>query len=275
MDNSAQITSWNGAVGAKWVRDADRLDAMLRPFADAVLSAAKLAAGERVTDIGCGAGALSLAAAGAGAVATGVDVSEPLIDLARRRAATYAPGTRFMVADASEWKPQEPAQVVISRFGVMFFADPAAAFANIRAGTKPSGRLVFACWRTFPENHWASAPVLVALPLLREPPAAPPPGTPGPFSFADDAHVRRILEQSGWRDIRLTLWDGLIELPGANAEDTAAFMVEIGPLGRTMLDQQVDPEPVRQALVDWLRKMSGETGHTRLKAAVWIVEATA
>lgn len=275
MDNSAQITSWNGAVGAKWVRDADRLDVMLRPFADAVLAAAKPAAGERVTDIGCGAGALSLAVAAAGAISTGVDVSEPLIELARRRAATSAPGTRFVVADASEWKPEEAADVVVSRFGVMFFTDPASAFANIRAGMKPSGRLAFACWRSFAENNWASAPVSVALPLLKEPPAASPPGAPGPFSFADEQHVRRVLEDSGWSHIRLTPWDGLIEMPGASAKDTAAFMLEIGPLGRTMLDQQVDPEPVRQALVDWLRKMSGETGHTRLKAAVWIVEATA
>jgi SAM-dependent methyltransferase len=275
MDNSAQIAYWNGTAGAKWVRDADRLDAMLQPFADLVLSAAKPLSGERVIDIGCGAGALSIAAAKSGASVTGVDISEPLVRIARERAASRSASAQFEVADASEWRPSTQADLVISRFGVMFFAEPAAAFANIRVGIKPGGRLAFACWQPLAENDWASAPVAVALPFLDTPPAPPPPGAPGPFAFGDSSRIEAILTEAGWADIGLTPWQGNIELPGADAEQTADFMLELGPLGRAIAEQQVDPQKIRAALAAHLKGLAGPDGRTRMKAAVWIVEARA
>lgn len=275
MDNTAQIDYWNGAAGRKWVRDADRLDKMLRPFLDGVLAAAKPVAGESVTDIGCGAGALSLAVAGKGAVATGVDVSEPLIAVARRRAAVNAPGTRFVVADAADWTPEQPANLVVSRFGVMFFADPVAAFANIRKGASPGGRLVFACWRPLAENEWALAPILAAMAFLREPPKPPEPGTPGPFAFGPREHIERVLTDSGWTGIQISPWDGLIELPGATASETAEFMLEIGPLSRAIAEQGLDAVKIRDALVARVQDLADAEGRTRLKAATWIVEASA
>ncbi|WP_291207732.1 class I SAM-dependent methyltransferase [Hyphomonas sp.] len=275
MDNSAQIDYWNGAAGEKWVRDADRLDRMLQPFAEAVLAAAKPVAGERIIDIGCGAGALSFAASEAGALTTGVDVSEPLIAIARRRAEQRAPAAQFVVADASAWAPDTKADLVVSRFGVMFFADPAKAFASIRKGTKPGGRLAFACWRPLAENDWALMPIVAALPFLKEPPAPPPPGTPGPFAFGSRDFVSDVLAQAGWSAVRITPWDGTIELPGANPEDTADFMLEIGPLSRAIAEQGVDRAKVKDALVSQVRRLAGAEGRTHLKAAVWIVEATA
>lgn len=275
MDNTAQIDYWNGAAGEKWVRDADRLDRMLKPFSEAVLTAVKPVAGERIIDIGCGAGALSFAASNAGALTTGVDVSEPLIAIARRRAEQRAPSAQFVVADASAWAPEKKADVVVSRFGVMFFADPAAAFANIRSGMRPGGRLAFACWRPLAENDWALMPIMVALPFLKAPPTPPPPGTPGPFAFGSRDDVAGILTQAGWTNVRITPWDGTIELPGENAEDTADFMLEIGPLSRAMAEQGVDPAKVKDALVARVRSLTGDEGRTHLKAAVWIVEATA
>ena len=275
MDNTAQIDYWNGAAGEKWVRDADRLDRMLKPFSEAVLTAVKPVAGERIIDIGCGAGALSFAASNAGALTTGVDVSEPLIAIARRRAEQRAPSAQFVVADASAWAPEKKADVVVSRFGVMFFADPAAAFANIRSGMRPGGRLAFACWRPLAENDWALMPIMVALPFLKAPPTPPPPGTPGPFAFGSRDDVAGILTQAGWTNVRITPWDGTIELPGENAEDTADFMLEIGPLSRAMAEQDVDPAKVKDALVARVRSLTGDEGRTHLKAAVWIVEATA
>jgi SAM-dependent methyltransferase len=275
MDNTAQIDYWNGVAGDKWVRDADRLDRMLQPFAEAVLAAAKPVAGERIIDIGCGAGALSFAALDAGALTTGVDVSEPLIAIARRRAEQRAPTAQFVVADASAWVPEKKADVVVSRFGVMFFADPAAAFANIRNGTQPGGRLAFACWRPLAENDWALMPIIVALPFLKTPPMPPQPGTPGPFAFGSRDDVTGILAQAGWTNIQITPWDGTIELPGDNADDTADFMLEIGPLSRAIAEQGVDPVQVKDALVAKVRSLTGVEGRTHLKAAVWIVEATA
>lgn len=275
MDNSAQSEYWNGPAGEKWVRDADRLDRMLAPFADAVIAAARSTEGERVTDIGCGAGALSLAAAAQGAHVTGVDISAPLIALATKRARDRAARADFLVADASAWAPDALADVAVSRFGVMFFADPAAAFANIRKGLRPGGRLAFACWRSLAENEWALLPVAAAMPFLKEPPAPPPPGTPGPFAFASREHVERTLADSGWSAIRISSWDGTIELPGSGAKETADFMLEIGPLARAIAEQGIDPAKVRGALVDKVKSLSAPGGQTSLKAAGWIVEAVA
>jgi len=275
MDNTAQIDYWNGAAGQKWVREADGLDAMLLPFAHAVLDAAQPGQGERVIDIGCGAGALTLLAAETGAEPIGVDVSAPLIDLARRRAAATGSSATFQVGDASAWTPPQKLDLAVSRFGVMFFADPVQAFSGIRAGMKPGGRLAFACWRPLLENEWALAPMVAAMALLKAPPAPPPPGSPGPFSFGDADHVKRVLTDSGWSNARLAAWDGKIEMPGLNEDETAEFMLDIGPLSRAIAEQELDRSDVRSAIAKRVRELSDEKGRTRLKAAVWIVEASA
>ena len=277
MDNTSQIDYWNGVAGQKWVRDADRLDVMLAPFAEAIVAPALPSPGQAVIDVGCGAGALSLnvMASAANVSVTGVDVSVPLIELARKRSAAVGAGIEFVVADASVWKPKEPVDLVISRFGVMFFADPVAAFANIHASVKAKGKLRFACWRPLSENPWAMLPLQVAMPLLKSPPTPPEPGSPGPFAFGDADHVNRILIESGWSNISVQPWDGDLVLPGGNADETADFMLEIGPLSRAIAEQGVDPSAVKSALIDALKSLAGEDGRTRLKAAAWIVEAEA
>lgn len=277
MDNTSQIDYWNGAAGQKWVRDADRMDVMLAPFVEAIISPVLPGPGQAVIDIGCGAGALSLnvAASAVNVSVTGVDVSQPLIELAKQRSAAVGAGIDFVVADASVWKPAEPVDLVISRFGVMFFADPVAAFANIRSGLKPKGRVRFACWRPLSENSWALAPLQAAIHLLKTPPAPPQPGTPGPFAFGDSDYINSILTKSGWSNISITPWDGDLVLPGGSAEDTAQFMLEMGPLWRAITEQGIDPDAVRGAVIARLKELAGEDGRTRLKAAAWIVEAEA
>lgn len=275
MDNSAQSDYWNGPAGQKWVRDADRLDSMLRPFAVAVAHAAGAGADARAIDIGCGAGALSLMLAEGGADVTGVDISAPLVELARRRAADGGATAKFEMADASAWRPAAPVDLVVSRFGVMFFADPVEAFRNIRACLVPGGKLAFACWQPMVLNEWMLAPLQAGLPFLKEVPAPMPPGTPGPFAFGDRAYLEGVLATSGWSGVKITPWEGLLELPGATPEETAAFMIEIGPLSRAMADQGIDPAPVRAALVQKVRELMGEAGRVRLQAAAWIVEARA
>jgi SAM-dependent methyltransferase len=277
LDNQAQIDYWNGAAGEKWVRDADRLDRMLGPFAEAVIEAVRLAPGQLVTDIGCGAGALSLGieAGSVNVSVTGVDVSQPLVALAQRRAEAAGARAKFVVADASSWVPDMPADAVVSRFGVMFFADPVAAFRNIRSGTKAGGQLSFACWRPLAENPWALTPLMAALPLLKEPPAPPEPGAPGPFAFGEQARILGILGEAGWSEITVKAWDGDIHLPGADPAETAAFLMEIGPLARLIKEQALEDALIRSALEAQVRKLSGEEGRTRMKAAAWIVGARA
>lgn len=277
MDNTAQIDYWNGPAGQKWVRDADRLDVMLAPFAEAVIAGLALQPGSTVLDIGCGAGALALgiSASAINVTVTGVDISEPLVNLARRRAAAVGAAAEFIVADASVWRPKTPMDVAVSRFGVMFFADPVAAFTNIRAALRKDGRLSFACWRPLVENEWAFAPLQAGLPLLAAPPEMPPPGAPGPFAFGDADHVRGILSESGWSDITITPWNGRISLPGSSAAETADFMLEIGPLSRAIAEQGVDLAPIRAAIEAHIRGLAGPDGRTQLKAAAWIVGARA
>ncbi|MFN3607836.1 MAG: class I SAM-dependent methyltransferase [Hyphomonas sp.] len=277
MDNTSQIEYWNGPAGQKWVGDADRMDVMLAPFVDAIIASVMPSPGQSVIDIGCGAGALSLnlASSAVNVTVTGVDVSTALIELARQRSVAVGAGIEFVVADAAIWKSAEPADLVISRFGVMFFADPVPAFSNIRASVKPKGKLRFACWRPLPENPWALVPLQAAMHLLKIPPAPPPPGTPGPFAFGDSDYVRRVLMESGWSNISVTPWDGELALPGVSADESADFMLEMGPLSRAIAEQGIDPAAVKSAVVEKLKSLTGEDGRTRLKAAAWIIEAEA
>lgn len=275
LDNSDQIDFWNGETGEKWVENADLLDAMLEPFADAVLSAAALQPAENVLDIGCGAGVLTLKAARAVTPtgrATGIDVSQPLINLARQRAGNAAD---FHLQDASAYRPDAPADAMVSRFGVMFFSDPGPAFASLRAALKPGGRLAFACWQSLAENDWARAPLDVALPYLKEPPTPPPPGTPGPFAFADPAHIREILSGSGWTDVNITDWRGKLTLPGSTPADAARFAMKLGPVSRLLQAQDTDLAPVEADLQERLAQDVDETGRVALNAAAWIVTAKA
>ena len=174
MDNQQQSEFWNGDAGERWVMFSDRLDAMLGPFADLILEASNIKPDETVLDIGCGGGALSLRAAEAAQSVLGVDISKPLIGLAQ---------TNFHCEDAATISLDEKRDVVISRFGVMFFSDPVRAFANIREQVKPNGRMVFACWQSPMKNLWAKAPLEAAMPFFKEPPT--PPEIAGYFTQAE------------------------------------------------------------------------------------------
>lgn len=276
MNNEAQIDYWNGPAGQKWVDQSNRLDAMLAPFADAALEAASIEQGERALDIGCGAGALTLRAAdlAGGTASLGVDVSEPLLKLAKRRASDTGSSARFERVDASAFTTGQAFDLMISRFGVMFFEDPAAAFANIRQQIRVDGRMAFMCWQKLQLNDWAFAPLQAALPLLKEAPTQPDPHAPGPFAFADKDRLSDILTSAGWKSVAIEPFEIPVTLPGDDVEASASFMLKLGPLSRLIAAQDIDPGPIEDALKKRLTEEVGADGHVRMKSACWRVTAT-
>lgn len=247
--NAAQAEYWNGDVGRRWVRNQEQLDRAFRPLTAALLERAAARPGERAIDVGCGCGDTALALAGQvgrdGAVLA-VDVSRPMLDRARERAAGPAAGRapiEWVLADAAGHRfPPGGFDLVASRFGVMFFADPVAAFANLRRALRPDGRLAVLCWRAPGDNPWIAVP---REPVLRvvPPPAPVPPDAPGPFAFADAARVGAILARAGFADVRGEAVDAPVVLgaspDGSNADalDAAArFAVETSPVAALLRD---------------------------------------
>jgi SAM-dependent methyltransferase len=276
-DNADQIAYWNADAGETWAALQKHMDAQLEPYGLRAMEALAPAPGEHALDVGCGSGQTSLAlgeAVGAGGAVVGLDISRPLLDVARRRAADAgAVNVSFLEADAQIYgfKPAS-FDAVFSRFGVMFFADPPAAFANIRRALKQDGRLAFVCWRTSAENAFMTVPHAAAAAQL-PPPPPPTPGAPGPFAFADPARVRHILSSAGFRDVDLTPYDR--KIGGGDLEQTLAVSLGIGLLGRALLEH-----PEKRALViddvrEALRPHVDEDGIVRLDSAGWIVTARA
>jgi SAM-dependent methyltransferase len=266
---TTQTEYWNSEAGQIWAREAIRLDPMLAPLGDLAMAALAAKPGETIIDIGCGAGATSRALAASGAKVIGVDVSKPLIAAAQAAGG----GPHYVEADASVWRPPAPADALFSRFGVMFFDDPPAAFANLRSCLKPGGRLGFVCWGPMMENAWAMEPVAAALPHLGAPPEPPIPGAPGPFAFAAPGRAVEVLAQAGWRDAQATAWRGPYRV-GANKDEAFEIMLKIGPLGRLLRDQPEAAGKVRVALADLIAARSS-AGGVSFPAIVWIVTARA
>jgi SAM-dependent methyltransferase len=274
--NQAQIDYWNGPAGEKWAKYNSETDRNLAAAAEALLKFAAPQPGERVLDIGCGAGATSLLlgeAVGPGGSVTGVDISQPMLALARSR--VHVKNIEFIEADAAHYPFQPDYDLIFSRFGVMFFADPVAAFANIRKAAVKKGRLAFACWRPVQENEWVFLPYQAAKPLLPEQEPARP-HAPGPFAFADPERVRGILQDSGFADIRIEKFDGLMDL-GASPEHASFQMTYLmGPTARALgTADKPTRERVRQVVAEALRSVQKSEETIRLGFACWLVGAKA
>lgn len=274
--NAEQAEYWSGRRGTHWVDHQDRYDRMAAPLSAHLLAAVAIGCTARVLDVGCGCGATTRAAARTAieGSALGVDLSAPMIDAARARAGAEAIGNvEFRVGDV-QVEPLGSArfEVALSRFGVMFFADPVAAFANIADSLVPGGRLCFLCWQDVQRVEWVWAPMSAALAHLPKPHPGPPAGAPGPFSLADPSHVVELLGASGFCDVQVGAVEEQLEL-GADVEETADFLLATG-MGQTILG--CDDPDATAAAVNALRAVVADHASPRgvhFGSAAWLVTA--
>ncbi len=279
MSNEAMRDYWNADAGSTWAAMHERLDWSLSPVTEALIGMAAPAPGERVLDIGCGSGETSLIlaqAVGEDGDVLGVDISQPLLAIAHERADALDSPALFLEADAAMLAGDASRDLLVSRFGVMFFDQPEAAFANLRSHAKPGARLHFACWRTPADNDWATAAQMALAPMLPEASPADP-LAPGPFAFADPARLLALLEGAGWQEPAVERLDFAMTIGrGKSALDDAVdFSLRVGPAARAV--REAGPalagkasEALRAA---YASRLQGE--ELSLPGSVWLVSALA
>ena len=277
-ENAQQIADWNGPMGRQWAALQIDLDKVVAPFGAAALRAAAAQAGERVMDIGCGCGDTSMELAqmvGAQGAVLGVDVSQPMLEVARGRAQREGHGhLDFLEADASRVELPAGQDLLYSRFGVMFFEHPDAAFVQLRKALRAGGRLAFVCWRTPRDNPWAMAPLVAARKAMGATPAPADPNAPGPFAFADEHRVRAILEGAGFSDIGLARCDAPIVL-GANPQAAAERAVSFGPAARFVKEAGSEHlKTIQDAIERALAAVAAADGSISLTGSTWVVTAS-
>lgn len=276
--NAEQIEYWNERGGPQWVKLQERLDAQIGPLGLIALEQAAAQPGESVLDVGCGCGHTALALAdrvGPRGSVMGIDISHPMLGRAReRQQEQQLQNLSFLHADAQthQFEP-ESVDLIFSRFGVMFFEDAAQAFGNLRTALRPGGRLCFLCWQELRKNDWVRVPLQAAAQHVPLPPR-PEPGAPGPFSLADPARMRDILDAAGFRNVRCQSHETDISVGGATGvEGAVAFLLAIGPVAALLRESDAGTrsrvaEAIRAALLPYA---AGDNVY--LSSATWVVQA--
>jgi len=279
--NAEMERYWNEVSGPKWVALQHLIERQIAPIGERALARAAIRAGERVLDVGCGCGSTTLAAAslvGSAGEALGIDLSEPMLARAREgAAAARLANVRFERADAQTATLPSGFDVLFSRFGVMFFDDPAAAFANLRRALGGGGRVAFACWQALPRNPWMLVPLSAVAPLL--PPGSlpplPPPAAPGPFAFADESRVRGILETGGFHEIAFEAVEETLCVGPGDLDGAVRFLLAMGPAAAVLREapegaalEQKAALAVRAAISPYLTPEG-----VRMPSASWVVTA--
>lgn len=278
MSNADMIEAWDGPTGEKWVEDAERYDRLNRRFGERVVDRVAAQPGERVLDIGCGNGAVALVLAphvGPDGAVVGVDISGPMLGKARQRVdEAGAANVEFVKADAQVhvFKPQS-FDAAVSRFGVMFFDDLVAAFANIRAALRPGGRLVFCCWQDRLDNEWIMVPVSAALAHIPFPELGLP-NAPGPFALADHDRTSAVLADAGFVDIVIEDVYEPMRL-GESAPDVVEFFMRT-ELATTLFKDVPQPQvdAALAAMAEALAPYDTQDGVV-MQGAAWLVTARA
>jgi SAM-dependent methyltransferase len=274
--NEEQLKRWNGEDGEHWTTRQEQMDRTLQPVIAPLIAFASPKPGSTVIDVGCGCGAtmIELAAkVGPSGKVIGIDISESMLGRARERLREY-PNASCIPGDAATAKLDGiEAELIFSRFGVMFFGDPIAAFANLRTGLKPGGRVRFACWRPINENPWLQAPLHAVYEHVPRMPK-PDPEEPGPFSFADADRVTRILTSAGFTTPRFeTLAIEMNLAPNGTLDDAVAQSSNMGPARRALEGQ---PDDVREAALESIRRVLTpyvSSAGVKLPGSVWLVAA--
>ena len=268
-----QAKLWNGSAGCAWVEAQALLDRILQPFEDVLAAAVSASGARRVLDVGCGTGSTTRAVArllGAKGDSIGVDISEQMIATARMLAEQERVPAEFICADA-QTHSFEPANfdMIMSRFGVMFFADPVRAFANLRDAASTDATLCFIAWRGPAENRFMTTAERAAASLLPNLPARRD-NAPGQFGFADARRVQSILAEGGWTDVDIQPIDVTCTLPET---ELSRYSARLGPVGIAL--REVDPR-TRDQVVAVVRKAFEPYVHgdeVRFTACCWRVDA--
>jgi SAM-dependent methyltransferase len=276
--NQEQIRYWNEQGGPRWVQRQQQLDAQINPLGLVALQRAGVKPGEQVLDVGCGCGQTALELAqrvGSSGSVVGIDISQPMLARAHERQQELGlKNLEFLQADAQTYAfARERFDLIFSRFGVMFFDNPAVAFANLRTALRSTGWLCFLCWQTLEKNEWARVPFLAATRHV-QPPTPPAPDAPGPFAFANPDRVRRLLETGGFKDVSCESYEAELSMGGARTVDEAVeFSLEIGPIARLLGNADMElrtrvAQAVREALIPYVSQHG-----VSLRGAAWIVLA--
>jgi SAM-dependent methyltransferase len=272
----AQIAYWNSVGGDRWVAAGERTDRMLAPILRALLDRANVQPGMAVLDIGCGCGATVFEIAkrvGESGRVLGVDVSQQMLARAKTLLSDL-PQAELLEADAGA-HPFEPSfDLAISRFGVMFFADPVTAFVNIRKAIKPGGRLLFATWRAVQDNEWTRVSLDAALSagVPAERPARPE--DPGPFSFADPERIRRILAAAGFGEPEISEASFMLDVAaGGGLEAAVQQAMTIGSAAALLRKQPENLIAAARAAIEKALRPYERDGAVALSSSIWLVEA--
>jgi SAM-dependent methyltransferase len=273
--NEKQAAYWNEAAGPKWVRVAAVMDARFAAITELLIGRSAPVPGARVLDVGCGTGTTVLALAdvvGPAGLVTGVDVSEPMLGVARA-AVGDAKNIVLLQADAQVHE-FEPAtfDLICSRFGVMFFGDPVAAFANLRRALRPEGGLCFVCWAPLAENpHWA-IPFDIAAAALGAP-APRPAHAPGPMAFSDPAYLEEILKSAGYT--KITIAPKPVTILGETLAAEADIACFLGPAGALLDEKQATAETRARLRAEISAAITPfeQDGGVSLPGTVYLVEA--
>ena len=274
--NVDQKKFWNESKGKSWVKLQPKIDSLLKPIGEAALTKLNPIRGEKIAELGCGTGTMSFLISekiGTSGLVHGFDISKPMLDYAeKRRINNNIVNIRYTLADLQTYAFKEnPFDALFSRFGVMFFDNPVVAFSNLRRSLKRGGRFIFACWAKRLENDWIELPTEIASQFLELPPT-PPEKTPGPFAFEDKDYVTNILDEAGWKNIKIENFS-CAHSAGNTLNEAARFLGKMGPMSGPIENSDAETrEKFFETLKLRLSEYKTDEG-VMMNFSTWIVSA--